>query len=88
MAISAHAPAYGHKQRVNTPRLVILEVVLDQLPHVGTAGQLLFLSLVQNYTSAPSRLCHELVFFDVGTADALDHHVSKMSKVADKLQKG
>jgi hypothetical protein len=86
MSISAHNPAYGHKQRVNTPHLAIIELVLDQLPHVGTAGQLLHLALMQNYTSAPSRLHHELVFFDVNDTNALESHVAAMTKIAKKLK--
>jgi hypothetical protein len=85
MAISAHNPAAARKQRVKTPHLTIIELVLDQLPHVGTAGQLLYLSLIQNYATDSSKLHHELIFFDVG--NGLDAHNMKMSQAVKELQK-
>jgi hypothetical protein len=88
MAVSAHTPPYGQKQRVRTPCLAIVELVLDALPHVGTAGQHLHLSLMQNYMLEPSRLCHELIFFDIGNSRVLEDHTAKMSGLASQLEKG
>ena len=59
MAITAHNPAYGRKQCLEAPHLAIIKLILDPLPHIGTADQLLYLSLVQNYVHAPSQLVHE-----------------------------
>lgn len=87
MAISAHNPANPWKQHIRTPRLVIIEFVLDQLPHIGTAGQLLYLSLVQNYAVEPSRLHHELIFFEIGDSHGLDVHAAHMSKIVEELKK-
>lgn len=87
MAINAHNPAGPLKQRVKTPRLVIIEFVLDELPHVGTAGQLLHLSLVQNYMVEPSKLHHELIFFEVAPT-CLDEHAARMAKIVKELEKG
>jgi hypothetical protein len=56
MATSATNPGGPRRQRVRSPRLVIIEFVLDDLPHIGTTGQLLYLSLAQNYVVAPDRL--------------------------------
>jgi hypothetical protein len=35
----------------------------------------------------PSGLHHELIFFDVGGADELGHHIDRMSKIVRELQK-
>ena len=89
MRITANTPAYGSKQRVSTPRLAIIEVILDQLPHIGTAGHLLYLSLIQNYAPDPSRLCYEPIFFDINNTGAvLESHTAKMAALVGKLQDG
>ena len=87
MAISAHNPTSARKQRVRTPSLVILKFTLNQLPHIGTAGQLLHLSLAQNYAVVPERLHHESVLFDIGSADELAKHAAMVSKLVEELQK-
>jgi len=87
MGISAHNPANACKQRVKTPSLVIIEFVLDQLPHIGTAGQLLYLSLTQNYMVTPSKLHHKLIFFDISSTDQLDGHAARVSKIVEGLHK-
>lgn len=86
MAISAHNLAGPLKQRVRAPRLVIIEFILDGLPCIGTAGQLLHLSLVQNYMEAPSNLHHELILFDVAEAQLAEHSV-RMATIVKGLQK-
>ena len=87
MVIAAHNPGNALKQRVRTPSLVIIEFVLDQLPHTGTAGQLLYLSLVQNYMMAPHKFHHQLIFFDANDAKQLKKHAAKVSKILKKFQK-
>ena len=86
MATSAINPANPRKQRVRSPRLVIIEFVLDDLSHMGTTGQLLYLSLAQNYVVAPGRLHHELIFFEIDPND-LDKHTKRMSEIVVGLQK-
>ena len=88
MAISAHNPANSRKQRVRTPPLVIIEFVLDQLPKAGTAGALLHLSLLPNYMVEPDKLCHELIFFNIGGQDQLGRHLEHMAKTVMELKKG
>ena len=87
MGINVHNPANACKQRVKTPSLVIIEFVLDQLPHTGTAGQLLYLSLAQNYMVTPSKLHHELIFFDISSTDQLDDYAAQVSKITEGLHK-
>ena len=87
MAISAYNPTGTLKQCVRTPRLAVIEFVLDSLPHLGTAGEVLHLTLAPNYVVAPSRLHHELIFFEVGDAN-LDEHTSRISEITKGLQEG
>lgn len=87
MGISAHNIANPRKQRIKTPHLVIIEFVLDQLPHVGTAGELLYLSLTPNYQATPAKLYHELIFFNISDGKELGKHIKHMARVAKKLQK-
>jgi hypothetical protein len=86
MATSATNPEGPRRQRVRSPRLVIIEFVLDDLPHIGTTGQLLYLSLAQNYVVAPDRLHHELIFFEIDPNN-LGKHTERMSKIVEGLQK-
>ena len=88
MAISAHNSATGLKHCVKTPSLVIIELVLDQSPHIGTAGQLLYLSVAQNYLNMPLKLHHELIFFEGGSADRRDEHTAEMAKAIERFWKG
>jgi hypothetical protein len=87
MAVAAHQSPYPLKQRVQMPPLVIIEFVLDQLPHSGTAGQLLHLSLAQSYIAAPERLHHELIFFDIGDAQKGREHDKRVVQIVGNLQK-
>jgi hypothetical protein len=87
MAISAHNPTSARKSRVRTPSLTIIEFVLDQLPNVGTAGQLLHLSLAQNYMVVPDKLHHELIFFNIND-DQVEKHTKRMAKIVKELRKG
>ena len=87
MVVTAHNPTTPRKQRVRTPSLVIIEFVLGQLPRMGTAGQLLHLSLMQNYTVEPSRLHYEEVIFELNSPGAIEKHTKQVVKLVDRLQK-
>lgn len=87
MVITAHRQANPLKQRVKTPSLVIIEFVLAQLPSIGTAGQLLYLSLAQSYIATPGRLHHELICFDLPRPCDLHRHPNRMTKIVSELQK-
>jgi hypothetical protein len=86
MATSATNPGGPRRQRVRSPQLAIIEFVLDDLPHIGTTGQLLYLSLAQNYVVAPDRLHHELIFFEIDPNN-LGKHTKRMSEIVEGLQK-
>lgn len=87
MAIAAHNPANARKQRIKTPSLIIIEFVLDQLLHIGTAGQLLYLSPAQNYTPTPAKLHHELIFFEHASAEHGASHATRVSKAVRQFRK-
>ena len=87
MAIAAHNPANARQQRVKTPFLIIIEFVMDQLPHIGTTGQLLHLSLAQNYIPTPEKLHHELIFFEGASTTHLASHTAKVLKAVKKFRK-
>lgn len=87
MVVTAHNPTTPRKQRVRTPSLVIIEFVLGQLPHMGTAGQLLHLSLMQNYAVDRSRLHYEEVVFELGSQGALEKHSKDVGKLVSRLRK-
>ena len=53
------------KNWVKTPKLVIVEFILDVLPKTGSAGQLLYLSLAPNYEQNPHDLHHEPILFNL-----------------------
>ena len=88
MAITAHHPANPLKQNFGTPSLAIIEFVLDQLPHTGTASQLLYLYLTQSYIAAPDQLHHELFFLNITGATGLASHTTRMFQIVKELQKG
>ena len=85
MAVVAHNPANTLKQRMKTPSLVIIEFVLGTLPHIGTTGEVLRLSLAQNYSVTPHKLHHELIFFDINDADQLEEHTAHVSDTVKRL---
>lgn len=87
MKIVAHIPTTPRKQRVKTPSLVIIEFVLGQLPHLGTAGQLLHLSLMQNYVVEPERLHYEVIKFELNSPDAVKTHNKYVVGVVKELVK-
>lgn len=74
MQVVAHNVKATVKNRLKTPRLVIVEFILNELPKTGSAGQLLHLSLSPNYIPNPHHLHHEQIPFDVKDDNALAEH--------------
>lgn len=87
MVITAHRPPNPMKQRARMPSLVIIEFILEALPHVGTAGQLLHLSLAQSYIEKPDRLHHEPIFFDIADSAKHAQHINNVADTVEKLRK-
>jgi hypothetical protein len=89
LATTAHLPANGYKQRVKTPRLAIIELVLAALPYrLGTAGDLLRISLAPNYIASPDGICHHIVDFELSNRGAHTKHLQRMDKLTEELQEG
>ena len=86
MLVNSHNVTASFKNRLRTPRLVIIEFILEELPDVGSPGQMLHLSLLPNYTSAKD-LHHEKVRFDIKNSKALDKHQASVSKRVEKLRR-
>jgi hypothetical protein len=87
MAIAAHRSVDGRKQRLKTPRLVILEFILEALPtHLGTPGTQLRMSLAPNYQVAKHQIHHEIVIFEICDDEALAEHAEKVDQLAARLQ--
>jgi len=85
MLVTSHNVTATFKNRLRTPRLVIIEFVLEELPVVGTPGQMLHLSLLPNYTSAAD-LHHETIRFDIKNDEAFCKHGAFVSDRVGKLK--
>jgi hypothetical protein len=86
MAVAAHNPASAVKQRLGTPRLVIIEFIFGKLSVAGSASQVLHTSLLQNYMGVSEKLHHERIVFDICSANSRNHLV-RISNIVKKLQK-
>lgn len=87
MAVAAHRPVDGRKQRLKTPRLLILEFILQELPtHLGTPGTQLRMSLAPNYQAAGYQIQHEIIIFEICDGEALAEHAGKVDQLADQLR--
>ena len=87
MRIVAHNVNATVRNRLRTPRLVIIEFSLRDLPTKGSPGQLLHLSLVPNYALNPLDLRYEHLMIDIRDATTpFDKHRAAVQKVVDKLR--
>ena len=87
MAINAPYPAEPLKQRIRTPRLAIVELILEEMSsRFGTAGDLLRISLGPNYQAADTEISHSIIKFDLGNEMASTEHRKKMASLARQLQ--
>lgn len=87
MVLTSHNVTPTIKNRLRTPRLVIIEFVLDELSDVGSAGQMLYLSLVPNYTrDTRHNIRHESIKFDLKNDKATATHMKSVSKKLKNLQ--
>ena len=87
MTLTSHNVTPTIRNRLRTPRLVIIEFVLEELFGVGSAGQMLYLSLVPNYTSdSRKNIRHESIKFDLNNANAFAKHKKAVSRKVKNLQ--
>lgn len=88
MLINAHNIPANIKSRLRTPRLVIIEFVLNELSDVGSTGELLYLSLVTSYTQENRKSIHyERIGFDLKNDRAIGKHMAYVSKRVRELEK-
>ena len=86
MTILAHNIQPTVKNRLRTPRLLILEFALQELPSEGSPGQMLYLSLFQNYLKKAD-LHFERIQFDLKNERAREDHVKYVSGRVKELKR-
>jgi len=74
------------KNRIRTPRLLILEFALKELPDIGSPGQMLYLSLFQNYLNKKD-LHHERIQFDLNNEIVRWAHLDYVSGRVKELKR-
>ncbi|KAF9779910.1 hypothetical protein BJ322DRAFT_1024319 [Thelephora terrestris] len=88
MEVATHNLTSTYKNRLRTPRLVIIEFILESLVDTGTAGSMLFMSLVSNYTREhKGNIHHEKILFDLNNDEAQKQHEASMVKRVQRLRK-
>ena|ERR1700679_3485004 len=87
MAINSHNITASINVRLKTPPLVIIEFILEELPSIGSSGQMLFMSLGQNYVGDKKDLHFEQIQFDLKNPRAINDHMDLVSKRVKDLQR-
>jgi hypothetical protein len=87
MEIKSHNIQPSIKNRLQTPRLVIIEFILKGLPDVGTLGQMLYLSLAPNYIGEKTRLLHKKIQFDLKNDAAVRKHIKAVPARVKAIKK-
>lgn len=88
MAIASHNVTATVKNRLRTPRLAIIEFILDELSETGNTGKMLHLSLVSNYPSEKrGDLHHEVIRFNLHNDKAIGEHQAFVKKRVGELRK-
>jgi hypothetical protein len=89
LATTAYLPANVYKQCIKMPCLAIIELVLAALPYcLGTAGDLLRISLAPNYMASPDGICHHIIDFELSNQGACTKHHQQMDRVTEELWTG
>ena len=87
MALSSHSTAPSLKARFQTPHLVIIEFILDELLDVGSTGQMLYMSLTPNYLKNKEDIHLEKIRFNLKNEDAILDHIQHVSDRVKELKK-
>lgn len=85
MTVVSHNVMESLASRIKTPRLVIIEFILSDLPAIGSAGQMLYLSLVPNYVNKKD-LHHEQIIFDLKNEEVITEHVEFVAETVRRLK--
>lgn len=75
--------SYG--ARFDTSSLAIVELILDNLPKIGTPAQVLYVTLQAAFSSDPDAIKFIRCEFDV-LPDQLETHQDKMKNIAESLK--
>jgi len=88
MALTSHNVTPTIKNRLRTPRLVIIEFVLEDLFDVGSAGQMLYLSLAPNYINDNRKnIHHECIRFNLKNQKVINNHGRSVLRKLKAMQK-
>jgi len=86
--VAAHNIGASFRNRLRTPRLVIIEFVLHELSETATAGKMLHLSLSPNYINIKSDyLRYQQIPFDLKDNKAIRNHGSTMRRCLKEFEK-
>lgn len=86
--VTAHNIGASFRNRLRTPRLVIIEFVLQELSKTSTAGEMLRLSLAPNYIKTKNDFLHfQKIPFDLKNNAAIKKHGSTMRGHLRKLRR-
>ena len=87
MTVTVHNVTPTFKTRLRTPCLVIIEYTLSKLSGPGSAGQMLYLSLLPNYLAHnQNSIHHEVIKFDLKNTKAISKHAASVKKGVQNLQ--
>ena len=86
MALSSHNTAPSLKARFQTPHLVIIEFILDELLDVRSTGQMLYMSLTPNYLKNKEDIHLEKIQFNLKNEDAVLDHIQHVSDRVKELK--
>ena len=87
MQIDTHNLAAAVKNWLRTPRLVIIEFILEDLIGIGATGDMLLLSLASNYAPGNrSNIHHEKISFDLKNDNTILQHKHSVSRTVQKLK--
>lgn len=86
MALNSHNIRPSFKNRLRTPRLVIIEFMLAELRESGSSGEILSMSLSSNYIYIED-LRYEKIRFDLKNSEAIQSHTNYMSEKVEELKR-
>ena len=88
MEVMAHNIGATFRNRIRTPRLLIIEFILAELSDTGTAGKMLHMSLASNYVSSKKDFLHHIrILFDLENEDAIKKHAKTIREKLRKVDK-
>jgi hypothetical protein len=75
----------GHKARVDTSPLCIIELSLTTLPEAGTPARVLDTMMQGCYTYTPWDLTTEYIKFGIGSKKQWDEHSHEMASLVKRI---